>query len=52
MDIEKLITLADEISCELNRINNTIEPEEYEPWFKENLEQAYECLTEVKDLIS
>ncbi len=52
MDIEKLITLADEISCELNRIKNIIEPEEYVPWFEENLEQAYDYLTEVKDLIS
>ena len=51
MEIEKLIDLADEISCELSRIHETIEPEEYESWFEDNLVQAHDLLCEVKDLI-
>ena len=51
MEIEHLISLADEISLELNRIKDTIEPEEYESWFQDNLEQAHDLLSEVKDLI-
>ena len=51
MGIEKLIALTDEISCELSRVQDTIKPEEYESWFKDNLERAYDLLCEVKDLI-
>lgn len=51
MEIEKLIDLTDEISCELSRIQETIEPEEYESWFEDNLVQAHDLLCEVKDLI-
>lgn len=51
MEIEKLINLADEISAELNRVHTFIEPEEYEDYFKENLEEAHDLLCEVKDLI-
>lgn len=51
MEIENLISLAEEISLELARIRDTIEPEEYEPWFQDNLEQAHDLLSEVKDLI-
>lgn len=51
MCIEKLIDLADSISLELNSIKDTIEPDEYESWFKENLETAHDLLCEVKDLI-
>jgi len=51
MEIEKLIDITDEISCELSRIKDTIESEEYESWFEDNLEQAYDLLREVKDLI-
>ena len=51
MEIENLISLVEEISLELARIRATIEPEEYEPWFQDNLEQAHDLLSEVKDLI-
>ena len=51
MEIENLIALTDEISCELNRIQDTIEQEEYKSWFEDNLEQAYYLLCEVKVLI-
>ena len=51
MEIEKLIDLTDEISCELSRIQDTIKPEEYESWFQDNLEQVHDLLSEVKDLI-
>lgn len=51
MEIEKLIDLTDEISCELSRIQKTIESEEYESWFEDNLIQAHDLLCEVKDLI-
>ena len=51
MEIENLISLAEEISLELARIRDTIEQEEYEPWFQDNLEQAHDLLSEVKDLI-
>ena len=51
MEIEKLIDLTDEISCKLSRIQETIEPEEYESWFEDNLVQAHDLLCEVKDLI-
>lgn len=51
MEIENLISLVEEISLELARIRDTIEPEEYEPWFQDNLEQAHGLLSEVKDLI-
>ena len=51
MEIEKLIALTDEISCELSRVQDTIVPEEYESWFEDNLEQAHDLLCEVKDLI-
>lgn len=51
MEIEKLISLADEISCELSRVRETMEQGEYEPWFEDNLEQAHDLLCEVKDLI-
>lgn len=52
MEIENLISLVEEISLELVRIRDTIESEEYEPWFQNNLEQAHDLLSEVKDLIS
>lgn len=51
MEIENLISLVEEISLELTSIRDTIEPEEYEPWFQDNLEQAHELLSDVKDLI-
>ena len=51
MEIENLISLVEEISLELTRIRDTIEPEEYEPRFQDNLEQAYYLLSDVKDLI-
>ena len=51
MEIENLISIVEEISLELTRIKDTIEPEEYEPWFQDNLEQAYDLLSDVKDLI-
>ena len=51
MEIENLISLVEEISLELTRIRDTIEPEEYEQWFQDNLEQVYDLLSEVKDLI-
>jgi len=51
MKIENLISLVEEISLELARIRDAIEPEEYEPWFQDNLEQAHDLLSEVKDLI-
>lgn len=51
MEIEKLIELADEISCELRRIQEIIESEEYESGFEDNLVQAHDLLCEVKDLI-
>ena len=51
MEIENLISLVEEISLERARIRATIEPEEYEPWFQDNLEQAHDLLSEVKDLI-
>ena len=51
MEIENLISLVEEISLELARIRDIIEPEEYEPWFQDNLEQAHGLLSEVKDLI-
>lgn len=51
MCIEKLIDLTDSISLELNNIKNTIEPDEYESWFKANLETAHDLLCDVKDLI-
>ena len=51
MEIENLISLVEEISLELARIRDTIEPEEYEPWFQDNLEQAHDLLSEVKDFI-
>ena len=51
MEIENLISLVEEISLELTRIRDTIEPEEYELWFQNNLEQAHDLLSEVKDLI-
>ena len=51
MEIENLISLVEEISLELTRIMDTVEPEEYEPWFQDNLEQVYDLLSEVKDLI-
>jgi hypothetical protein len=49
--IEELISIADAISCELNRVKDTIEPGEYEPWFKDNLDTAHDLLCEVKDLL-
>ena len=51
MEIENLISLVEEISLELARIMDTIELEEYEPWFQDNLEQEHDLLSEVKDLI-
>ena len=51
MEIENLISLVEGISLELARIRDTIEPEEYEQWFQDNLEQAHDLLSEVKDLI-
>lgn len=51
MEIENLISIVEEISLELARIRDTIEPEEYEPWLQDNLEQAHDLLSEVKDLI-
>lgn len=49
--IELLKNLADLISSELDRIDTIMDPEEYEPWFKKNLDQAHDLLSEVKDLI-
>lgn len=49
--IESLKNLVDLISCELERIDTVMEPEEYEPWFEDNLDQALDLLSEVKDLI-
>lgn len=51
MEVEKLISLADEISRELSRVKETMAQEEYEPWFEDNLEQAHDLLCEVKDLV-
>ena len=51
MEIENLISIVEEISLELTRVRDTIEPEEYEPWFQANLEEAHDLLSEVKDLI-
>ena len=50
--IEVLIKLSDEITCELNRVKDTINHDEYEDWFKDNLETAEDLLYQVKDLIS
>ena len=49
--IEDLISIADAISLELGKIKDTIEPDEYESWFEENLDTAHDLLCEVKDLI-
>lgn len=51
MEIEKLIDLTNEISCELSRIQDTIESAEFESWFEDNLTRAHDLLCEVKDLI-
>ena len=51
MEIEKLISIVEDISLELARIRDIMEPEEYEPWFQDNLDQAHDLLLEVKDLI-
>lgn len=51
MEIDNLISIVEEISLELAWVRDTIEPEEYEPWFQDNLEQAHGLLSEVKDLI-
>lgn len=51
MKIENLISLVEEISIELTSISDNMEPEEYESWFQDNLEQAHDLLSEVKDLI-
>ena len=51
MDIEHLIELADQISLELTRVKETISPDEYEDWFKENLDEAHDLLSNVKYLI-
>lgn len=51
MEIENVIFIIEEISLELTRVRDTIEPEEYESWFQDNLEQAHDLLLEVKDLI-
>lgn len=51
MEVENLTSIVEEISIELARISEIMEPEEYEPWFQDNLEQAYDLLSEVKDLI-
>lgn len=51
MEVENLISLIEEISLELARIRDTIEPKEYEQWFQDNLIQAHDLLSEVKDLI-
>lgn len=50
-EIESLKNLVDLISSELERIDTVMEPEEYEPWFEDNLDQAHDLLSEVKDLI-
>lgn len=50
--IEVLIELSEEITCELNRVRDTIDPDEHEEWFKDNLETAKDLLYKVKDLIS
>ena len=51
MEIENLISIVEEISLELIRVRDTIEPEEYESWFQDNLVQAHDLLLEVKDLL-
>lgn len=50
-NIEELIQLADDISMELERVNGMMEPYEYESYYVDNLDRAYELLSEVKDLI-
>jgi hypothetical protein len=49
--INELIDLAHDILSELERINAIIEPDEYEKDYANNLEKAYELLSETKDLI-
>ena len=49
--INQLIDLASDILVELNRVNDTIEGKEYEDYYVDNLERAYEMLSEVKGLI-
>ena len=51
MKIDDLIELVDSISLELNWVKDTIEPEEYDSSFEENLDTAHDLLCEVKDLI-
>ena len=51
MEIENLISMAKEISLELTKVKDTIEPKEYEPWFQNNLGQIHDLLSEVKDLL-
>lgn len=50
MEIESLISVVDDISCELERIRETDGAAE-EEWFQDNLEEAHDLLSQVKDLI-
>jgi len=48
MEVEVLINIVDEISCELERIRETNGIDE---WVQDNLEEAHDLLSQVKDLI-
>lgn len=50
MEVEVLISIVDDISCELERIRETNGAGE-EEWFQDNIVEAHDLLLRVKDLI-
>ena len=51
MYIDTLIDLATDIVATLNYVRDNIEPDEYEKHYLSNLEEAYDLLKDVSDLV-
>ena len=49
--VENLISICEDIEMELSRLRNVMEEDEFEDWYEDNLDEAYEKLCDAKDLI-
>ena len=49
--VENLISICEDIEMELSRLRDVMEEDEFEDWYRDNLDEAYDKLCDAKDLI-
>ena len=49
--VENLISICEDIEMELSRLRDVMEEDEFEDWYGDNLDEAYDKLCDAKDLI-